>query len=68
LGKVAHRQDRSSYVLVLTAFYVDNGKPLPLWRTLPNWSYWILPAAIGAPFIVWALLKHPVVQLSMGTQ
>jgi hypothetical protein len=26
----------SSYVLVLIAFYVDNGKQLPLWKDLPH--------------------------------
>jgi hypothetical protein len=51
-----------SYVLLLTAFYVDNGKNLPLWKELPVWSYWALPALVGAPIIIWALLRHPVVK------
>jgi len=50
----------SSYVLLLTAFYVDNARQLPLWRALPTWSYWSLPAAIGVPVIVWAMLRHPL--------
>ena len=29
-----------SYILMLTAFYVDNGKNLPLWRELPQWAFW----------------------------
>jgi hypothetical protein len=29
----------SSYVLLLIAFYVDNGKSLPLWRDLPSIAY-----------------------------
>src|SRR5689334_18465098 len=29
----------TSYVLLLTAFYVDNGKSLPLWRDLPAIAY-----------------------------
>jgi hypothetical protein len=49
-----------SYILMLTAFYVDNGKHLPLWRELPQWAFWVLPAAIGIPFIVHALLRHPL--------
>jgi len=56
----------SSYVLLLTAFYVDNGKQLPLWRQLPIWTYWTLPALIGAPIILWALLRHPVVRQSVA--
>lgn len=52
----------ASYVLLLTAFYVDNGKQLPIWRDLPVWSYWIGPTMLGAPLIMWALLRHPVVR------
>jgi hypothetical protein len=33
----------SSYLGLLTAFYVDNGPQLPLWNRLPDWSFWILP-------------------------
>jgi hypothetical protein len=51
----------SSYVLLLIAFYVDNGKSLPLWKDLPPAAYWLLPAAIGVPLIVRALLWHPLV-------
>jgi len=29
----------SSYILMFTAFYVDNGKNLPLWRDLPPIAY-----------------------------
>lgn len=50
-----------SYILMLTAFYVDNGKNLPLWKDLPTITYWILPGAIGLPFLVRALLYHPLV-------
>jgi hypothetical protein len=50
-----------SYILMLTAFYVDNGKNLPLWKELPSITYWILPGAVGLPLIVYALLRHPLV-------
>lgn len=49
-----------SYVLLLTAFYVDNGKSLPLWKELPPTTYWLLPAAVGIPLIIHALLRHPL--------
>lgn len=49
-----------SYILLLTAFYVDNGKSLPLWKELPPIAYWLLPAAIGLPLIIHALLRHPL--------
>lgn len=51
-----------SYILMLTAFYVDNGKNLPLWSALPSWAFWILPALIGTPVIVYALMRHPLVR------
>jgi uncharacterized membrane protein len=52
----------ASYVLLLTAFYVDNGKNLLLWRALPQIAFWLLPSAIGLPIIVYALLRHPLVR------
>ena len=52
----------ASYILLLTAFYVDNGKSLLLWRELPPIAFWLVPSAIGIPLIVYVLLRHPVVQ------
>ena len=49
-----------SYVLMLIAFYVDNGKQLPIWQDLPHFIYWLLPLAIGVPLIVRALFVHPL--------
>jgi hypothetical protein len=49
-----------SYVLLLTAFYVDNGAHLPLWRELPPLAYWLVPGAVGLPIIVVALRRHPL--------
>lgn len=51
-----------SYVLMLVAFYVDNGKQLPLWKDLPHFLYWLLPLVAGIPLIVRALLTHPMVR------
>ena len=39
----------ASYIVMLTAFYVDNGKNLPLWRELPQIAFWFLPGAIAIP-------------------
>lgn len=52
----------ASYLLLLIAFYVDNGKSLPLWKELPSTAYWLLPAAFGIPLIVHALLWNPLVR------
>lgn len=52
----------ASYILLLTAFYVDNGKNLPLWSRLPRISYWLLPSAIGVPLIIRALRGHPLLR------
>ncbi len=50
-----------SYVVMLIAFYVDNGKQLPVWNDLPHFTYWLLPLAVAAPLIIWALLWHPLI-------
>jgi hypothetical protein len=52
----------TSYVLLLVAFYVDNGKQLPVWKDLPHFTYWLLPLVAGTPLIVRALLWHPLAQ------
>lgn len=49
-----------SYIFMLTAFYVETGDQLPLWKNLPPILYWMLPAAFGLPFIVHALVWHPL--------
>jgi hypothetical protein len=49
-----------SYVLLLTAFYVDNGPHLPLWNKLPPIAFWLLPTVVGVPLIVRVLLRHPL--------
>jgi hypothetical protein len=46
----------TAYVAMLTAFYVDNGPHLPLWDRLPALTFWLLPAAIGAPLIARAIM------------
>ena len=55
-----------SYVFMLIAFYVDNGRQLPLWRDLPHYTYWLLPLVIGLPLIIYAQLRHPVVRAREG--
>lgn len=50
-----------SYILLLTAFYVDNGPHLPLWRSLPRAAHWILPSLVGFPILGWVLTRHPLV-------
>ena len=47
-----------SYIVMLTAFYVDNGKSLPVWRALPPLAYWIAPSLVGAPILALALRRH----------
>jgi uncharacterized membrane protein len=51
-----------SYVLMLIAFYVDNGKQLPLWKELPRFTYWLLPLIVGVPLIV------PMIWQSTGSE
>jgi hypothetical protein len=54
-----------SYIVLLTAFYVDNGPHLPLWRQLPTVAYWIAPGLFGLPIMVYTLLRHPLVRSSL---
>jgi len=57
----------ASYVLMLTAFYVDNGKNLPIWRELPQWAFWILPTLVGVPIVIRTLLRHPLLRAGITT-
>jgi uncharacterized membrane protein len=50
----------SSYIFLLTGFYVDNGKNLPVWRLFPQWFFWVFPAAVGIPIILRVLKTHPL--------
>jgi hypothetical protein len=47
-----------SYILLLTAFYVDNGPELPLWKELPRITDWLLPAALGIPLVVRTVRRY----------
>jgi peptidoglycan biosynthesis protein MviN/MurJ (putative lipid II flippase) len=50
----------ASYIFLLIAFYVDNGRFLPLWKNLNPIIYWLLPALVGVPIIIRTLLRHPL--------
>ena len=52
----------ASYIFLITVFYVDYGKNLPLWKELPEIAFWVLPGAIGIPLILNALFRHPIAQ------
>jgi uncharacterized membrane protein len=47
-----------SYIVMLTAFYVDNGPKLPLWNLLPAAAFWVLPSLVGVPLLVRAAQRH----------
>lgn len=49
-----------SYIVLLTAFYVDNGPHLPLWQRLPQWTFWIIPSVVGVPILIRVLARHPL--------
>jgi len=49
-----------SYIFLLIAFYVDNGRFLPIWKNLNPVFYWLLPPLIGVPIIIRTLLRHPL--------
>ncbi len=47
-----------SYIVMLTAFYVDNGPKLPFWDQFPGLTFWVGPAVIGLPIILRALWRR----------
>ena len=49
-----------SYILLLTGFYIDNGKNLPFWKQFPQLFFWICPSLVGIPIIILALIRHPL--------
>jgi hypothetical protein len=55
-----------SYTLMLSAFYVDNGKHLPLCGELPQWPFWVLPVAVGATIIIYVMLRHPLMRRTVA--
>jgi uncharacterized integral membrane protein len=49
-----------SYIFLLIAFYVDNGRFLPVWKDLNPIVYWLLPPVIGFPILIRTLLRNPL--------
>jgi hypothetical protein len=47
-----------SFIAMLTALCVEEGESLPGLSGLPRITYWFLPALVGTPFIVRALVRH----------
>jgi hypothetical protein len=70
LGRTARRQNWQtwigthiismgcSFIAMLTAFCVEEAESLPGLSGLPRLTYWLLPALVGTPFIVRALVRH----------
>lgn len=48
----------TSYIVLMTAFYVDNGPRLPVWDRLPVLAFWIVPSLIGFPLVARALVRY----------
>lgn len=48
----------ASFILLMTGFYVDNGHHLPFWNRFPQWFFWIFPAIIGVPILLYVLKTH----------
>ena len=41
-----------SYIILWTAFYVDNAHLIPVLNQLPSLTFWVLPTLIGIPFTI----------------
>ena len=46
-----------SYVVLWTAFYVDNAHLIPGLQQLPTLTFWVLPSLIALPFLVVSLSR-----------
>ena len=46
-----------SYVVLWTAFYVDNAHLFPGLKELPTLTFWVLPTVIALPFLVVSLSR-----------
>lgn len=46
-----------SYIVLWTAFYVDNAHLIPGLNQLPPLTFWVLPTAVGLPFIMLSLSR-----------
>ena len=55
-----------SYVVMLTAFYVDNGSQLPVWDRLPTIAYWLTPVLVGAP-LMWQAISRARHRAALAT-
>ena len=47
-----------SFIAMLTAFCVEEGESLRGLSRLPRLTYWFLPALVGTPLIIRALVRH----------
>ncbi len=47
----------SSYVVLWTAFYVDNAHLIPGLKGLPTLTFWVLPTVVALPFLVLSLSR-----------
>lgn len=47
-----------SIIAILTEFCVEEGMSLPGLKELPHATYWFLPALVGTPLIIRALVGH----------
>jgi hypothetical protein len=47
----------SSYIVLWTAFYVDNAHLFPGMNRLPQPTFWVLPTLIGLPFLILSIIR-----------
>ena len=57
-----------SYVVLWTAFYVDNAHLIPGLDLLPSLTVWVLPSLISLPFLVVSLSRFVPKQMALSGQ
>jgi hypothetical protein len=53
-----------SYIVLWTAFYVDNAHLIPGLNALPTLTFWVLPTVVALPFLVLSLSRFAPQPLS----
>jgi hypothetical protein len=57
----------SSYVVLWTAFYVDNAHLFPGVNRLPSLTFWVAPTLIAVPFLVRAIARFAPKPAALAT-
>ena len=55
-----------SYVVLWTAFYVDNAHLIPLLNQFPSLTFWVLPSLISLPFMALSISRFAPKRIALS--